>query len=426
MSLVVHPKVVVMGAGFGGLWAARRLAHSPVDVTVLDRNNYHSFFPLLYQVAAAELEPEDIIYPVRSILRKYPNIHFRLGDATSIDTANRMVRTPTGEIPYDYLILSIGSQSTFLGVPGADEHAFALKNLEQAITLRNHILCCFERALNDSEPARRRQLLTFVIVGGGPTGVEFTGALTELIHAPLRRDYPGLDFSQVQVYLVEATGRLLTGLPERLSSYALERFRRMGVDVQLNSLVSQVNHDSVILKDGRVVPTETVVWTAGVQGASLPHDWDFPTRRNGQVEVLPTLQVPGHPEIYIAGDLAYVEQAGHPLLQIATVAVQEGEWAAENVLRQVAQAEPLPFRYHDPGMMVTIGRNAAAVQLGRYAFTGLPAWIIWLGVHLFRLIGFRNRIMVLINWAWDYFFFERVVRLILPIPYGKAQKRANE
>jgi len=418
--------VVVIGAGFGGLWAARRLAHSPVDVTVLDRNNYHSFFPLLYQVAAAELEPEDIIYPVRSILRKYPNIHFRLGDATGIDTTNRLVRTLTDVFPYDYLILTIGSQSTFLGVPGAEENAFALKNLEQAIALRNHILCCFERALNESEAARRQQLLSFVIVGGGPTGVEFTGALTELIHAPLRRDYPGLDFSQVQVHLIEATGRLLTGLPERLNSYALERFRRMGVDVQLNSLVSQVNRDSVVLKDGRGIPTRTVVWTAGVQGASLSHDWDFQTRRNGQVEVLPTLQIPGHPEIYVAGDLAYVEQGGHPLLQIATVAVQEGEWVAENVLRQLAHDEPQPFRYHDPGMMVTIGRNAAAVQLGRYAFTGFLAWVIWLGVHLFRLIGFRNRLMVLINWAWDYFFFERVVRLILPVPYRQAQGRTNE
>jgi NADH dehydrogenase len=216
--------------------------------------------------------------------------------------------------------------------------------------------------------------------------------------------------------LLEGTDRLLTGLPDRLNTYAQKRLHRMGVDVQLNAFVSQITPKAAILKDGRVIPTETVTWTAGVRGESLRTDWDLPLKPNGQVESMSTLQAPGHPEVYLVGDMSHIEQDGHPLLQIAPVATQQGEWAVKNILRQVEGDAPLPFRYHDPGMMVTIGRNAAAVQLAGHAFTGFFAWIIWLSVHLFRLIGFRNRLLVLLNWAWDYLFFERVVRLIMPIP----------
>ena len=420
-----RPRVVIIGAGFGGLWATRALAGAQADVLVLDRNNYHTFFPLLYQVAAAELEPEDIVYPVRSILRRQPNARFLMRDVTGIDVANHRVNSGELNIHYDYLILSMGSASHDYGVSSVPEHAFPLKTMEHAILLRNHILCCFERALCETDATRRVGMLSFAIVGGGPTGVEFTGALAELVRAPLVKDYPTLDFSQVHVLMLEATDRLLTGLPERLHRYTFGHLQRMGVDVRLNSLVSQITKDSVILKDGQVIPTETVVWTAGVRGVSLPGIWDFPTGRNGQVEVLPTLQVRDHPEIYAIGDLAHVEQDGRPLLMIAPVATQQGTWVAGNILRQMAEAQPQPFRYHDPGMMVTTGRNAAAVQLGRYAFTGFPAWVIWVAVHLFRLIGFRNRLLVLTNWAWDYLFFERVVRLILPLPENGSQRIKN-
>jgi NADH dehydrogenase len=419
-----RPRVVIVGAGFGGLWAARAFAGAPVDVWVVDRNNYHSFLPLLYQVAAAELEPEDIIYPVRSILHKFHNLHFLMGEVTGIDVAHRMVRTRDQSLPYDYLILSVGSKAHYYGVTGAAEHAFPLKTLDDAVRLRNHILCLFEGALVEPYLEIRQQMLTFTIVGGGPTGVEYAGALAELVRTPLARDYPDLDMSQVHILVLEATNRLLTGMPERLHTYTLKRFQRMGIDVQLNSPVSQITSQAVSLSDGRVIPTETVVWTAGVGGECLPQNWDFPTRTNGQVDVLPTLQVPDHPEIYIIGDLAHIEQDGHPLLLIAPVATQEGKWATKNVLRQIDSTQPQPFRYHDPGMMVTTGRNSAAVRLGRYSFTGFPAWVIWLSVHLYRLIGFRNRLMVLINWAWDYIFFDRVVRLILPLaekePLGKG------
>ncbi len=415
MAVTVRPRVVIIGAGFGGLWAARKLARLQADVWVVDRNNYHTFFPLLYQVAAAELEPEDIIYPVRSILHKYSNIRFLLGEVSRIDFTQRKVQIGSQSLPYDYLILSVGSKPNFFGVNGAAEHALPLRTLEDAVQLRNHILCRFEAASYEPDEAIRRHMLTFTIVGGGPTGVEFAGALAELVRMPLRRDYPNLDFSQVHLLLLEASDRLLTGTPQRLHSYTFKHLRQMGVDVQLNTPVSQITSQGVTLKDGNVIPTETVVWTAGVGGADLPGNWGLPTRRNGQVDVLPTLQLEGNPEVYIVGDLAHVEQDGHPLQLIATVATQEGVWAARNIRRQIASKETEPFQYHDPGMLAVTGRNAAAVRLGRYTFTGFPAWLLWLGVHLYRLIGFRNRLFVLVNWALDYIFYDRVVRLIMPI-----------
>jgi len=260
-------------------------------------------------------------------------------------------------------------------------------------------------------------------VGGGPTGVEFAGALAELVRNPLVKDYPDLDFSQVHIILLEMSQRLFSGLPESLHSFSLRRLQRMGVDVQLNATVSQISSSAVTLTDGRVIPTETAVWTAGVGGVSLPQGWDFPIRSNGQVDVLPTLQVPEHPEIYITGDLAHVVQDGHPLLLVATVATQEGEWAAKNVIRQIMGNAPQPFRFHDPGIMAVTGRNAAVVRIGKYAFTGFFAWLIWLSVHLYRLIGFRNRLSVLLSWAWDYIFFDRVVRLITPLPESQPAEK---
>jgi NADH dehydrogenase len=410
-----RPRVVIVGAGFGGLWAARALAHSPAEVLLVDRNNYHTFLPLLYQVAAAELEPEAIAYPVRSTLRKLPNVHFALAEVKEVDLVARVVKTTERVIPYDFLILAVGSTSNFFAVPGAAEHAFPLKTLEQGVALRNHILCCFERAVQEPDEQQRQRLLTFTIVGGGPTGVEFAGALAELIHGPIVQDYPTLDFRQVHVVLLEAMDGLLPGLPGRLRAYALARLRRMGVEVHLQAMVSQLTPEAVHLKDGTVMPTETVVWTAGVRGDPLAQRLGLPTARDGRVVVLPTLQVPSHPEVYVIGDLAYVEEEGHPLPMMGPVAIQQGESAARNIARQMAGQAPLPFHYWDRGTMVTIGRNAAVAHPFRRAFTGFPAWVLWLIFHLFKLIGFRNRLLVLINWAWDYFLYERAVRLILPL-----------
>ncbi len=418
MSTRTRPRIVIVGAGFGGLWAARTLARYPVEVMVIDRNNYHTFLPLLYQVAAAELEPEHIVYPVRSILRNMPDAHFCLASVTELDLKSRVVQSTGCAIDYDFLILAMGSASHFFGVPGAAEHAFPLKTLDQGIVLRNHILCCFERASHEPDAQRRQRMLTFVIVGGGPTGVEFAGALAELIHGPLAQDYPTLDVRQARVILLEATDSLLTHLKEQLRQYALTRLRKMGVEVRLGVAAGQITPEAVHLQDGTLIPTETVVWTAGVRGEPLASVWGLPTAHNGQVMVQPTLQLMEHPEVYVIGDLAYVEQAGRPLPMIAPVAIQQGVRAAQNIARQIEGQSPLPFHYQDRGAMATIGRNAAVTQLGRYAFTGWPAWMLWLGVHIFNLIGFRNRLFVLVNWAWDYLFYERTVRLILPSMAG--------
>ena len=420
MALPESPRIVIIGAGFGGLWAARALGRTQADILVLDRNNYHTFLPLLYQVAAAELEPEDIVYPVRSILRRYPNIRFLMNEVTGIDFSSRQVRTTDHVFPYDYLILAVGSVPHFFGVPGAAEHAFRLKTLEQAVILRNHILTRFERALCEENPERRQQMLTFVIVGGGPTGVEFSGALAELIRTPLVKDYPSLDFREVHILLLEAADRLLTGFPERLHTYAMRRLQQMGVEVHLQEAASQITSEAVHVKGGKVIPTDTVIWTAGVRGEAPAFSSELPLERNGTIKVLPTLQAPGHPEVYIVGDLAYIQENGQSLPMVAPVAIQEGEMAAQNILRQMQGRESLPFHYRDPGTLATIGRNAAVVQIGQRSFTGFPAWVLWLGVHLVKLIGFRNRLLVLTNWAWDYLFYERAVRLILPMA-GKGK-----
>jgi NADH dehydrogenase len=410
-----YPRVVVVGAGFGGLWATKTLARSSVEVILIDRNNYHTFFPLLYQAAAAELEPADIAYPVRSILRKQSNVRFIMAEVTKVDLMAQVVETDGPIIPYDYLILSMGSSSHFFGIPGAAEVAYPLRTLEQAVALRNHILSCFEQAACGLDTDQRQRLLTFVIVGGGPTGVEFAGALAELVYGSFMEDYPTLDIRDVHVVLLEAMGSLLSNLREPLRRYTLTRLRKKKVEVRLGAQVVQITAQAVQLNDGEIIPTETVIWTAGVQGAPLAQNLGLPIIRTGQVSVLPTLQVEGYPEVYVIGDLASVEEDEPPLPMVAPVAIQQGVVAARNIIRQIDNRPLRPFDYEDIGTMAVIGRNAAVAHLlGRWRFTGFPAWLLWLGVHLLRLIGFRNRLVVLINWAWDYLFYERVIRLILP------------
>ena len=418
-----RPNVAVLGAGFGGLWAARTLADGPVNVLLIDRHNYHTFFPLLYQVGAAELEPEDITQPLRKIFWKRSNVRFFLGEVQGVDLSAKVVRIPDHEIRYDYLVIALGSKPNFYAVPGLAEHAFTLKSVEQGIALRNQILTCFERAACEVDLGLRQAWLTFTIVGGGPTGVEFAGALMELIRGSLDKDFPNLDFKQVRILLLEASDHLLNGTPKELSDYTQKRLRKMGVQVHLKSHLVKITPREVFLEDGTRISSRTVIWTAGVRG-NIPGDqWGLATNRLNQVEVLPTLQVPGHPEVYIAGDLAGIQQDGHPLPMVAQMGIQTGSTAARNILRQVTGRTPLPFRYHDKGTLDVIGRNAAVAHIWGRAFRGFSAWLIWVWVHIFNLIGYRNRFLVLIDWAWDYFFSEHTVRLIFPseIPPGKGR-----
>jgi NADH:ubiquinone reductase (H+-translocating) len=409
-----RPNVVVLGAGFGGLWAAQTLAKGPVNIFLIDRHNYHTFFPLLYQVGAAELEPEDIAQPVRMIFWGRSNVHFCLGEIENIDFSAREARISGQTMPYDYLVIGVGSQPNYYGIPGAEEYAFTLKSLDQGMVLRNQILSCFEHASSEMDPARQKGWLTITVVGGGPTGIEFSGALMELIRGSLKRDFPDLDLSQLQVVLLEASDHLLAGMPRQLSDYAHKRLQKMGVDVHLNAQVVRLTPQEIFLKDGTRIASRTTVWLAGVNGNSLASQWGLATNRHNQIEVLPTLQAPDHPEVYIVGDLAGIQQDGKPLPMVAQVGIQTGTTAGRNILRQVAGQDPAPFRYHDKGTLAVIGRNAAAADIWGRAFTGFPAWVIWVGVHISNLIGFRNRLLVLVNWAWDYFFFEHGVRLIVP------------
>lgn len=410
------PRVAIVGAGFGGLWAARGLARAPVEVMLIDRNNYHTFVPFLYQAAAALLGADALVYPVRSLLRRLPNVRFTLAEVRKVDPARRVLECDGREIGYDYLVLAPGSTPHYFGIPGTERHAFPLRTLDDAITLRNHVLTCLERASGEANETRRRQVLTVAVVGGGATGVEFAGSVAELIQGPVRKDFPELPLGEVRIVLVEAADRLLPGYPERLSRYAWRRLQDLGVEVRVETAVTEIAPGRLSLRDAEPILTDTVVWTAGHRGHPLGEASGMPVNRKGQITVRPTLQVPNHPTIYVVGDLAGLEEEPGPLPMVAPVAMQEGETAARNILRQLADLPPEPFRYHDKGMLAVVGRNAAVARFGNRAFTGFPAWVLWGLVHIAQLIGFRNRLVVLLNWLWDYLLYERVVRLILPRP----------
>ncbi len=420
-SSASNPRVVIVGAGFAGLWAARRLAReSNLDVTLIDRNNYHTFLPLLYQVAAAELEPEEIAYPLRGVFRaslcgrllgRKPVVSTVMAEVRGIDTDRRMVLADDLELPYDHLVLAPGSLTSFFGTPGAQANSFTLKSLEEAVRLRNHLLTAFERAstLKGTVPDGS---LTITVVGGGPTGVEYAGALAELIRTPLARDFPDLAPAKTRIVLVDASDEVLAGFPMNLRVYTRNKLIRMGVEVRTGVSVAEVTASAAKLSDGTLIPSRTVVWTAGVRGDDMAGAMNLPLGKTGRVTVMPTLQVAGHPEIHVAGDLSLPDGQNPPM--VAPNATQQGRHAAENIVRMVRGEAARPFEYHDKGSMVTIGRKAAVVRIGERTFSGFPAWLLWLSVHLTYLIGFRNRMFVLINWAWDYLFAERAVRLILP------------
>ena len=405
--------VVIVGAGFGGMRVARGLRGAQVDVTLLDRHNYHLFVPLLYQVATAGLEPEEIAQPVRRVLRGAENVRFRLATVTAVDLERRVVVTDTGDLPYDYLVLAAGSSTNYFGLDSVAQVACALRDLDEAERLRDSVLRAFEAASVEPDPERQRQLMTIVVVGGGPTGVELAGALAELRRHVLPHDFPDLELDSARILLLEATDRLLPGMPPRLQSKAQDTLRKLGVEVRLQAAVAGADRGGVILKTGERIAAGAVVWVAGLRAAPLVETLPATKGPNGRLIVRETLQLPEHPEVYAIGDMAHVggpDARPHPML--APVAIQQGDLVAKNILRQLQGKEPLPFRYRDRGTMVTIGRQAAVAHIFGLKLSGFIAWVLWLTVHLFWLIGFRNRLLVLVNWAWNYLTYDRGVRLI--------------
>ncbi|MEA2574650.1 MAG: hypothetical protein QOH93_1948 [Chloroflexia bacterium] len=407
-------RVVIVGAGFGGMNAARTLANKDVDVLVLDCNNYHGFWPLLYQVATAGIESEAIAYPVRAIFRKYRNINFRMNTVTGVDLDKKVVYTEGRPVRYDYLILAAGSANNYFGNNALAQHTYGLKDIDEAEHLRNRLLYCFERAAAETDPKKRQELMTFVVIGGGPTGAELSGAFSELINFVLKKDYPNLDVTQARVILVEATDKVLSAFPDDLQRSAMKKLKSMGVELRLNSKVQSVEHGLVTFEDGSTIQAGAVVWAAGVKGSELGNTLDVEQGKGGRVKIEPTLHIPGHDEVFAVGDMAYLEgykgDQAYPM--VAQVAIQQGKHAAHNILEHAAGREMTPFHYFDQGSMATIGRRYAILDAFGVRLSGRLAWFGWLFIHIIYLIGFRNRLIVLTNWAYNYFSYERAVRLI--------------
>ncbi len=407
------PHVVIVGAGFGGMEAAHRLAHAPVHITLISRENYHLFQPLLYQVAIAGLVPSQIAYPVRTIFRDQKNFTFEMGEVTDINFDARFVRMDGSAIAYDYLILAAGGETNFYNLRSIEEHAFQIKSIDSAVATRNHMLSMFEQASREPDAEKRQAMLTFVVVGGGPTGVETAGALSELIRLVISKDYPELDLNEVHVILMEAGGHLMDAYPDRLRKATYDLLSHKGVEIWLNAKLTDYDGEQITLADGRCVPSRTLIWTAGVRAADLADRLGVPEAAGHRLIAQQTLQLAGHPEVFLVGDAAYlVDEQGKPLPMLATVAQQEARAAVANLRRMLKGEAPRPFHYHDPGLLATIGRNAAVARIAGLSFSGFIAWLIWVVLHIYRLIGFRNRLVVFINWAWDYFFYDSQSRLI--------------
>ncbi|MPY86506.1 MAG: NAD(P)/FAD-dependent oxidoreductase [Luteitalea sp.] len=406
-----RPRVVIIGGGFGGLNAARALKHAAVDVVVVDRYNHHLFQPLLYQVATAGLSPGEIASPIRWILRRLSNVQVLLADARAVDRTRRVVELDIGELSYDYLIIASGSAHAYFGHDEWAPMAPGLKTLDDALFVRRRLLMAFERAEVITDPEVRRQLLTFVIVGGGPTGVEMAGAMAELARHALVKDFRAINPRDARIVLVEGASSILTAFPPALQARAEQSLAGLGVEVRKGTLVTGVTEGAVQAGDERI-DAGTVIWAAGVAASPLGRTLGAPVDRVGRVRVEPDLSVPGSPEVFVIGDLAYREQEGKPLPGVAQVAIQGGRHAAASVVRLTEHQPTQAFRYRDLGNMATIGRAAAIAEIGRMRFSGWLAWLVWLFVHIMALTGFRNRVIVLVQWAWAYITYQRGIRLI--------------
>ncbi len=407
------PHIVILGGGFAGLYTARGLKNVDADVTVVDRHNYHLFQPLLYQVATAALNPSDIAAPIRGILRKQKNVRVILGDATAVNVDAKRVQLADGTpLAYDHLVIATGATHSYFGHPEWERFAPGLKTIDDALEIRRRVLLAFEAAERESDPERQKDWLTFVVIGAGPTGVELAGALSEIARQTLIRDFRTIRPEAARVILLEGRERVLPPYPPDLSEKARKQLEDLGVEVITNALVTDVNDREVRMGE-RVIPTRTVLWGAGVQASPLARSLGVPLDRAGRVLVEPDLTIPGHKDVFVLGDLAAVQQYDGSLVPgVAPAAIQEGQHTALNLERAVAGQPLRAFKYRDKGSLATIGRAAAVADLGRFHFGGFFAWMAWLLIHIFFLIGFRNRFLVITQWAWAYFTYQRGARLI--------------
>jgi NADH dehydrogenase len=409
-----RPRVVVIGSGFGGLFLVRRLARAPVEIVLIDRTNHNLFQPLLYQVATAALSRTDIAIPIRSVLARHPNVTVLMAEATGIDAAARRVTLrDTAPIPYDYLVLATGTAYSYFGHADWAERALSLKSLDDAEIIRDRLLGAFERAESRTDPDEIARLLTFVVVGGGPTGVELSGAIAELARSTLARDFRRISPGRARIVLCEAGPRLLAEFPPHLSAYAEQRLRRLGVEVQTGTTVQQV--DAIgLLAGGTRIEAATILWAAGTAARPAAQWLGAAAAHNGAVLVAPDCSVPGHPEVFAIGDVAALHGAdGKTLPGLAPVAKQQGRYVADLIAARVAgRPAPGPFRYHDAGQLAILGRSAAIADFGRVKLTGVPAWLLWSAVHLLLLMGARNRVIVYVQWVWAWLTYGRGARVI--------------
>ncbi|PYQ42590.1 MAG: FAD-dependent oxidoreductase [Acidobacteria bacterium] len=419
------PRVVIVGGGFAGLSAARTLRRAPVQITLVDRHNHHVFQPLLYQVATAGLSSTNIASPLRHILRRQRNATVLLADATGVDLRRQRLILGDGELPYDFLVLAAGATHSYFGHEEWSRHAPGLKTLNDAIDIRRRVLLAFEEAERETDEARRAEWLTFVVIGAGPTGVEMAGTLAEIARHTLRGEFRRIDPARARIILVEGTDRVLPPYPADLSEKAQRQLERLGVVVFTRKMVTGVDARGVWLGEERIA-ARTLVWAAGVAASPIGRSLGLPVDRAGRVKVGTDLTVPGHKEVFVTGDLALVEQDGRPVPGVAPAANQMGRQAALNIIRTLEGQPHSAFHYVDKGSLATIGRKAAVAVIGRFRLWGAPAWLAWLGIHIFFLIGFRNRIVVMLDWALAYFTYQRHARLLLGPPSPVRSAEAGE
>jgi NADH dehydrogenase len=409
----VMPRVVIVGAGFAGLQVALGLRKAPVSVTVIDRTNHHLFQPLLYWVATAGLSPADISSPIRHILRKQKNTEVLMAEVTGVDVEQQRVLIGDRSIPYDYLVLAMGARDNYFGHPDWEQFAPGLKTIEDARAIRHKILLSFEAAELETDPQKIQELLTFVLVGAGPTGVEMAGAIAEIAHKTLTSEFRHIDPRMARIILIEALPRILGAFPESLARKTQKRLTRMGVEVRTNTPVLNIDAHGVTVP-GEHIAADTIIWSAGVEASPAGKWLNAEVDRAGRVKVADDLSVPGHPNIFVIGDTASVQQQGKPIPGVAPAAIQEGSYVASVITRHVTdQEQGKAFHYTNKGNLATVGRSYAIVDIGPFRLTGLIAWVMWLIVHIYFLVGFRNRFIAIFQWAWTYFTFARGARLII-------------